>query len=134
MNAKTPARKAKPTSPRATAKAKAPRAAADMKSVKATSTGKSPAKRPAKAQAQLAPRPPTASHRNSKQAQLIAKLGAASGTTIQQMMALTGWQAHTVRGMISGVLRKKLGLNVTCEASAESGERIYRIAASAVRA
>jgi hypothetical protein len=51
-----------------------------------------------------------------------------------KMMAVTGWQAHTVRGTISGVLRKKLGLNVTCESSAKSGERVYRIVNSAVSA
>jgi hypothetical protein len=41
------------------------------------------------------------------------------------MVQLTGWQAHTVRGVISGVLRKKLGLQVSC---AESGNvRRYQI-------
>jgi hypothetical protein len=43
------------------------------------------------------------------------------------MMPLTSWQAHTVRGTISGVLRKKLGLNVTCQAASDSGDRAYRI-------
>jgi hypothetical protein len=42
------------------------------------------------------------------------------------MTALTGWQAHTVRGTISGVLRKKLQLNVTCAAEGD-GARVYRI-------
>jgi len=65
--------------------------------------------------------------RHSKQARLIALLGSAPGATVDQMMKLTGWQAHTVRGTISGVLRKRLGLNVTCEAAAESGARLYRI-------
>lgn len=50
------------------------------------------------------------------------------------MMALTGWQAHSVRGVISGVLRKKLGLKVICESPTESGERLYRIVDSAVLA
>lgn len=53
-------------------------------------------------------------NRDSKQSQLIARLKSNPGVTIHQMMALTGWQAHTVRGTISAVLRKKLGLNVTC--------------------
>lgn len=47
------------------------------------------------------------------------------------MMTLTGWQAHTVRGTISGVLRKKLGLNVTCVPSTEAGPRLYRIVSPA---
>ncbi|MFM9917552.1 MAG: DUF3489 domain-containing protein, partial [Rhizobacter sp.] len=46
----------------------------------------------------------------SKQARLISLLNAAPGATLEQMMSLTGWQAHTVRGTISGVLRKRLGL------------------------
>lgn len=66
----------------------------------------------------------------SKQAQLIAKLSAAPGATIEQMMSLTGWQAHSVRGTISGTLRKRLGLNVVCEPSVQGGERRYRIVAS----
>jgi hypothetical protein len=71
--------------------------------------------------------------RDSKQARLIAKLRAKPGATIDQMMTLTGWQAHTVRGTISGVLRKKLGLTVNCESSTNSGEHLYRIVNSPVR-
>jgi hypothetical protein len=41
------------------------------------------------------------------------------------MIALTGWQAHTVRGAISGALRKRLGLNV--QSHLEEGVRLYRI-------
>jgi hypothetical protein len=66
----------------------------------------------------------------SKQARLIAKLTVGPGATIQQMMALTGWQAHTVRGTISGALRKRLGLNVVCEPLVQGGERLYRIVGS----
>ena len=65
----------------------------------------------------------------SKQARLILMLNATSGATLEQMMKLTGWQAHTVRGAISGVLRKRLGLNVVCDA-ADSEVRRYRIVAS----
>ena len=54
----------------------------------------------------------------SEQARLISMLTAASGATLEQMMNLTGWQAHTVRGAISGVLRRRLGLNVVCSGSA----------------
>jgi hypothetical protein len=78
----------------------------------------------------IVPPAPTDPVGTSKQAQLIAKLTAAPGATIQQMMALTGWQAHTVRGTISGALRKRLGLNVMCAASELGGERLYRIVGS----
>ena len=65
----------------------------------------------------------------SKQARLISLLRGSSGATLEQMMSLTGWQAHTVRGAISGVLRKRLGLNVVCDA-AGSEVRRYRIVGS----
>lgn len=58
----------------------------------------------------------------SKQSRLIALLRSPSGGTMDQMIQLTGWQPHTVRGAISGALRKKLKLNVTCV------EHVYRIA------
>ncbi len=64
-----------------------------------------------------------------KKDQLIALLKSPAGTTIDAMTALTGWQAHTVRGVISAVLRKKLGLTVVCEKTSQ-GHR-YKIAAAA---
>ncbi len=63
----------------------------------------------------------------SKQARLIALLRSPGGGTLEQMTTLTGWQAHTVRGTISGVLRKRLGLNVQCSVGANLGKRVYRI-------
>ena len=62
----------------------------------------------------------------SKQSQLIELLRKKTGTTIEEMMVLTGWQAHTVRGIISGALKKRLGLNVVSLVGA-SGTRTYRI-------
>lgn len=64
-------------------------------------------------------------HPASKQSQLIALLRSAPGATLAQMMTLTGWQAHTVRGMLSGSLRKRLGLNVQSQVA--EGLRVYRI-------
>ena len=48
------------------------------------------------------------------------------GATSLQLMLATGWQPHTVRGVISGMLRKILGLNVVL-AHNDSGERVYRV-------
>ena len=76
--------------------------------------------------------PATDAFIGSKQAGLIAMLRTPAGASIDQIMIATGWQAHTVRGTISGVLRKRLGLNVICEPTAGSGVRRYRIAESAV--
>ena len=65
--------------------------------------------------------------RGTKQAILIEMLRRPNGATIQQMSAKTGWQAHSVRGAISGTLKKKLGLAVTSE-TVEGRSRVYRIA------
>ena len=67
------------------------------------------------------------SREGTKEAQLVAMLRRPEGATIAQVMDATGWQPHTVRGAISGALKKKRGLNVTSE-KGESGERVYRIA------
>ncbi len=65
--------------------------------------------------------------RGTKQAILIEMLRRPNGATIEQMIAKTGWQAHSVRGAISGTLKKKLGLPVATE-TVEGRGRIYRIA------
>ena len=49
----------------------------------------------------------------TKQSQVIALLQRPEGATITEIVAVTGWQAHTVRGAISGALKKKLGLPIT---------------------
>ena len=64
----------------------------------------------------------------TKQAILIELLKRPKGATIEQMTTKTGWQAHSVRGAISGTLNKKLGLVVTSE-SIEGRGRVYRIVA-----
>lgn len=63
----------------------------------------------------------------TKLATIIDAMRHPSGATIAQMMASTGWQAHTVRGAISGMVRKRLGYEVVTEKNA-AGQRAYRIA------
>jgi hypothetical protein len=58
---------------------------------------------------------------------LILLLRRPEGAQIAELMTATGWQAHSVRGAISGALKKKLGLTVVSEKT--EGGRIYRIAA-----
>jgi len=48
------------------------------------------------------------------------------GATIDELVKLTGWQAHSVRGAISGTLKKKLGLAVTSE-KIEGRGRVYSV-------
>ena len=62
----------------------------------------------------------------TKLAALVVALRRPQGSTSLQLMLATGWQPHTVRGAISGMLRKKLGLNVLL-AHNKSGERVYRV-------
>ena len=68
-----------------------------------------------------------ARRKGTKQALLIEMLRARDGATLDEIVAATGWKKHTARGVISGQLRKRLGLNVVTEADAERG-RVYRIA------
>ena len=62
---------------------------------------------------------------NTKQARVIAMLRAPAGATIDAMVQATGWQQHSVRGFLAGIVRKKLGLDLISGAG-ESG-RVYRI-------
>ena len=62
----------------------------------------------------------------TKQAALIAMLRAEGGATIAEIVASTGWQSHTVRGAMSGALKKKLGMEVTSEKDEGRG-RVYRL-------
>jgi hypothetical protein len=62
---------------------------------------------------------------DSKQAGVIAMLRAPAGATIAAMAGATGWQPHSIRGFLAGVVRKKLGLNLISEAD-DTG-RVYRI-------
>lgn len=63
----------------------------------------------------------------TKLERLITLLSKKEGATIGDLAKATGWQAHSVRGAISGTLKKKLGLTVT-SAPVEGRGRVYRIA------
>ena len=62
----------------------------------------------------------------TKQAMLIALLQAPDGATMDEIVAATGWLAHTARGAMSGALGKKQGLVVTSEKDEARG-RVYRL-------
>ncbi|HMQ40426.1 MAG TPA: DUF3489 domain-containing protein [Paracoccus sp. (in: a-proteobacteria)] len=62
----------------------------------------------------------------TKQAQLIAMLQAPGGTTVAEIAVKVEWRSHSIRGAISGSLKKKLGLRVISERNPARG-RVYRI-------
>jgi hypothetical protein len=64
----------------------------------------------------------------TKLARLEALLRRPEGATLDQISTSIGWQAHSVRGAMSGALKKKQGFTITSD-KAEDGQRIYRIAA-----
>jgi Protein of unknown function (DUF3489) len=75
----------------------------------------------------------------TKQALMIELLQRPEGATVEQIAAATGWQHHTIRGAISGALRKKLGLIVETirtravgpnKTGAKGSSTVYRIAGS----
>ena len=65
---------------------------------------------------------------STKLGQLEAMLRRPDGATIEQLSKSLSWQRHSVRGAMSGALKKKQGFTVTSEKK-EDGKRVYRIAA-----
>jgi len=62
----------------------------------------------------------------SKQSRVIAMLQSPTGATIAAMMKATGWQQHSVRGFLAGVVRKRLKLKLG--STKLDGDRVYQIA------
>lgn len=69
---------------------------------------------------------PPSQRAGTKQAQIIDLLQRPEGATIAEIVEATAWQAHSVRGLISGVLKKKLGLVVGVTKEDGRGA-VYRI-------
>src|SRR5467141_692712 len=72
------------------------------------------------------PEPQPDAKRPSKQDEVIAMLRRPEGATVDEVVSATGWERHTVRGVFSGTLKKKLGL--TLASAKERRGRLYRIA------
>jgi len=107
-----------------------------------------PAKRRAKAKAakaksarpeKAAPADKPTPRTGTKQALMIEMLKRPEGATVEQIAEVTGWQHHTIRGAISGALKKKLGLTVEATRTREVGPNktgakgsstVYRITGS----
>ena len=71
-------------------------------------------------------KPPRAAQVGTKRDLVIQILGRQSGASIDEIAAKTGWQTHSVRGFLSAVVRKKLGLTLASEAG-KDGARRYHI-------
>ena len=64
----------------------------------------------------------------AQQSHVIAMLRSPAGATIDAIMKATGWQQHSVRGFLAGVVRKRLNLKLSSEKV--NGNRIYKIKSS----
>ena len=86
-----------------------------------------PAKKANKgAKSAKSPKKAAGARQGSKTAQVLDLLQRSGGATLKELMKATGWQAHSVRGFMSGALGKKMGLAVT-STKAEDGERRYSV-------
>jgi nucleoid-associated protein YgaU len=108
----------------AAAAPKAPKAAKPAKTAK--KAGATPkAAKPAKAAKKDAAT--GTARKGSKKQIVLGLLGRKNGATLDEIIAATDWQRHTIRGFISGTLTKKMNLAIESTRS-ESGDRTYRIA------
>jgi len=72
---------------------------------------------------------PVAIRTGTKQAQIIALLQRPEGASIAEIVETTGWMSHSIRGLISGGLKKKLGLPVVTEKQDGRGT-VYKLDAA----
>jgi DNA-binding MarR family transcriptional regulator len=119
----------------------APAPAAETDSAATPAKGKARAKAKAKIAkpGKAAPAEKPTPRAGTKQALMIDLLKRPEGATVEQIAAATGWQHHTIRGAISGALKKKLGLTVEATRTREVGPNktgakgsstVYRITGS----
>jgi Protein of unknown function (DUF3489) len=108
--------------PKATPKATGTKRARNVapKKAKASTKAKSAKKAPKTAKKAAGARD------GSKTATILDLLKRKDGATLKELMKVSGWQAHSVRGFLSGTVGKKLGLAVT-STKGEDGERNYSV-------
>jgi uncharacterized protein DUF3489 len=80
---------------------------------------------PGKRSKKVARKGPTVARSGTKQSTTIELLRSAGGATIDALTKATGWQQHSVRGFLAGVVRKRLKLDL--DSSLLDGVRVYRI-------
>ena len=94
----------------------------------APAKGKAAKKAKASKKATKATKRAGAARDGSKAATILDLLKKPDGATLAELMKATGWQAHSVRGFLSGTVSRKLGLTVT-STKVEDGERSYSVKA-----
>ncbi|MEQ8747083.1 DUF3489 domain-containing protein [Pyruvatibacter sp.] len=109
-----PRTKAKASADRKAVNAKSPRPTADQpKTHKNRKSTTAASKRPS-------------SRTPSKASTIVGLLHGNDGASLAELQQATGWQPHSVRGFLSGTIKKRMGLALTSERDAD-GERRYRI-------
>jgi len=107
---------------------------AQAKNVPATATTKARVAKPGRQAAprkaklaRMAPRAqtPARARDGSKTAKILDLLKRPGGVTLKELIKTTGWQAHSVRGFLSGAIGKKMGIRVE-SSKGPDGERCYR--------
>jgi hypothetical protein len=116
--------KPKPNKKATGAPRRAPVATAKAKSGKKAT----PAKKAPKSRTKAKAAKPEVAREGSKTARILDLLKQPGGVTAKELMKLTGWLPHSVRGFLSGTVGKKMGLTVT-STKGEDGERTYSVKA-----
>jgi hypothetical protein len=115
--------------PKSNTKARVAPRRADVAPVQAKSARKAtPAKKAPKGRTKPEVAKPKAAREGSKTAKILDLLKRPGGATSKELMKTTGWLPHSVRGFLSGTVRKNMGLIVT-SAKGEQGERTYSVEA-----
>lgn len=92
---------------------------------RATRSKKSSARRQSRRPPQNSSSATATARSGTKQACAIEMLRSKDGASISALMETTGWQQHSVRGFLAGVVRKRLKLNLV--SAVDAGVRTYRI-------
>jgi uncharacterized protein DUF3489 len=125
----TPAATASSRKPKANRKARVAPRRANVTTAKAKSPPKAtPAKKAPKRRTQPEVAEPKAARAGSKSAKILDLLKRPDGATSKELMKATGWLPHSVRGFLSGTVRKKMGLTVT-STKGQDGQRTYSVEA-----
>jgi hypothetical protein len=114
--------------PKATKKARAGKRGAHVAPAKGTKKASPEKKAMSGKKAPKGAKKATGSRDGSKAATILDLLKRNNGVTLKELLKATGWQAHSVRGFLSGTVGKKMGLAVTSTKD-KDGERTYSVKA-----